>query len=190
MQKYQFFEWGSTLNLDGFKIIIFSYIICEPFRSWKEGLVKLNVNLWEIWRKFKRRRSISGPPVQMLLFPNALCCSLYERSCVCAVTKTLTKFLPTNNFCQLLQVKRKRSCISAGNAQAQLHFWDDQQRSFGISNIFNWPWGPYSDPCHQWGKPGIWTYFLKFSVFMFITGTAGTIVGLFVVVCYLSKLQY
>ena len=24
---------------------------------------------------------------------------------------------------------------SAGNAQAQLHFWDDQQRAFGISNI-------------------------------------------------------
>ena len=45
MQKYQYFEWGSTLNLDGFKIIIFQYIICEPFRSWKEGLVKLNVNL-------------------------------------------------------------------------------------------------------------------------------------------------
>ena len=25
----------------------------------------------------------------------------------------------------------------AGNAQAQLHFWDDQQRAFGISNISN-----------------------------------------------------
>ena len=61
MQKYQYFEWGSTLNLDGFKIIIFWYIICEPFRSWKEGLVKLDVNLWEIWRKFKCRRSISAP---------------------------------------------------------------------------------------------------------------------------------
>ena len=61
MQKYQYFEWGSTLNLDGFKIIIFQYIICEPFRSWKEGLVKLYVNLWEIWRKFKCRRSASGP---------------------------------------------------------------------------------------------------------------------------------
>ena len=23
MQKYQYFEWGSTLNLDGFKMIIF-----------------------------------------------------------------------------------------------------------------------------------------------------------------------
>ena len=63
MQKYQYFEWGSTLNLDGFKIIIFQYIICEPFRSWKEGLVKLDVNLWEIWRKFKCRRSASGPPL-------------------------------------------------------------------------------------------------------------------------------
>ena len=62
MQKYQYFEWGSTLNLDGFKIIIFQYIICEPFRSRKEGLVKLNVNLWEIWRKFKCHRSTSAPP--------------------------------------------------------------------------------------------------------------------------------
>ena len=38
-------------------------------------------------------------------------------------------------FCQLLRVTRKRSCTSAGNAQAQLHFRDDQQRAFGISNI-------------------------------------------------------
>ena len=36
--------------------------------------------------------------LQMLLFPNALCCSLYERNCVCAVTKIFTKFLPANNF--------------------------------------------------------------------------------------------
>ena len=76
--------------------------------------------------------------LQMLLFPNALCCSLYERNCVCAVTKIFTKFLPANNFCQLLRVTRKRSCTSAGNAQAQLHFQDDQQRAFGISNISNW----------------------------------------------------
>ena len=48
--------------------------------------------------------------LQMLLFPNALCCSLYERNCVCAVTKIFTKFLPANNFCQLLRVTRKRSC--------------------------------------------------------------------------------
>ena len=33
------------------------------FRScWKEVLVKLDVNLWEIWRKFKCRRTISDPP--------------------------------------------------------------------------------------------------------------------------------
>ena len=75
--------------------------------------------------------------LQMLLFPNALCCSLYERNCVCAVTKIFTKFLPANNFCQLLRVTRKRSCTSASNAQAQLHFRDDQQRAFGISNISN-----------------------------------------------------
>ena len=74
----------------------------------------------------------------MLLFPNALCCSLNERNCICAVTKVFTKFLPANNFCQLLRVTRKRSCTSAGNAQAQLHFRDDQQRAFGISNISNW----------------------------------------------------
>ena len=76
--------------------------------------------------------------LQMLLFPNALCCSPYERNCVRAVTKLFTKFLPANNFCQLLWVTRKRSCTSAGNAQAQLHFQDDQQRAFGISNISNW----------------------------------------------------
>ena len=78
------------------------------------------------------------PQLQMLLFPNALCCSLYERNCVCAVTKIFIKFLPANNFCQLLRVTRKRSCTSASNAQAQLHFRDDQQRAFGISNISNW----------------------------------------------------
>ena len=85
--------------------------------------------------------------LQMLLFPNALCCSLYERNCVCAVTKIFTKFLPANNFCQLLRVTRKRSCTSAGNAQsAQLHFLDDQQRAFGISNISNCVRVPM-DPC-------------------------------------------
>ena len=60
------------------------------------------------------------PPVQMLLFPNALCCSLYECNWVCADGKIFTKFLPANNFCQLLRVTRRRSCTSAGNAQAQL----------------------------------------------------------------------
>ena len=67
----------------------------------------------------------------------SLCCSLYERNCVCAVTKIVTKFLPANNYCQLLRVTRKWSCTSVGNAQAQLHFRDDQQRAFGISNISN-----------------------------------------------------
>ena len=52
--------------------------------------------------------------LQMLLFPNALCCSLYDRNCVYAVTKIFTKILPANNFCQLLRVTRKRSCTSAG----------------------------------------------------------------------------
>ena len=81
--------------------------------------------------------ALPAPPVQMLLFPNALCCSLYERNCVCAVTNIFTKFLSANNFCQLLRVTRKHSCTSAGNAQAQLHYRDDQQRAFGISNISN-----------------------------------------------------
>ena len=75
---------------------------------------------------------------QMLLFPNALCCSLCERNCVCAVTQFFTKFLPANNFCQPLWVTRKLSCTFAGNAQAQLHFRDDQHRAFGISNISNY----------------------------------------------------
>ena len=74
----------------------------------------------------------------MLLFPNALCCSLYEHNCVYVVTKIFTKFLPADNFCQLLRVTRKCSCTSVGNTQVQLHFRDDQQRAFGISNISNW----------------------------------------------------
>ena len=112
--------------------------------------------LWhdDFWRVFfvkfvqgcaKLSKSFSGNndfkwinQLQMLLFPNVLCCSPYERNCVCAVAKIFMKFLPANNFCQLLLVTRKRSCTSAGNAQAQLHFQDDQQRAFGISNISNW----------------------------------------------------
>ena len=58
----------------------------------------------------------------MLLFPNTLCCSLYERNCVCAVTNIFTQFLPANNFCQLLRVTRKHSCNSAGNAQRSCTF--------------------------------------------------------------------
>ena len=88
-------------------------------------------------QKVVKNDNRSRSSLQMLLFPNALCCSLYERNCVCAVTKIFTKVLPANNFCQLLRVMRKRSCTSAGNAQAQLHFRDDQQRGFGISNIPN-----------------------------------------------------
>ena len=61
-QKYQYFEWSSTVNSDGFKVIIFQYIICEPFRSWKEGFAKLHVNLWKIWWKFKCRTSMSYLP--------------------------------------------------------------------------------------------------------------------------------
>ena len=42
--------------------------------------------------------SMFGIQLQMLLFPKALCCSLYERNCVWAVTKSFTKFLPANSF--------------------------------------------------------------------------------------------
>ena len=39
------------------------YIIYESFKSWKEGFAKFHVSLWEMWRKFKCRRSMSYPPV-------------------------------------------------------------------------------------------------------------------------------
>ena len=104
--------------------------------------------------------------LQMLLFPNALCCSLYERNCVCAVTKISTKFLPANNFCQLLRVTRKRSCTSAGNAQAQLHFRDDQQRAFGISNISNCALPP--KPRFNFKMAATW---MEFSLAGFVTQT-------------------
>ena len=96
--------------------------------------------------------------LQMLLFPNALCCSLYERDCVCAVTNIFTKFLPANNFCQLLRVTRKRSCTSASNAQAQLHLWDDQQRAFGISNISNCTFANQSPCAHSFNQSLAWQY--------------------------------
>ena len=102
-----------------------------------------NKCLWTVPKLLSVRNLCPLLQLQMLLFPNALCCSLYERNCVCAVTKIFTKFWPANNFCQLLRATRKRSCTSAGNAQAQLHFRDDQQRAFGISNISNWPFCQY-----------------------------------------------
>ena len=93
------------------------------------GAVIVSCHRWQTrWQRINK--------LQMLVFPNALCCSLYERNCVCAVTKIFTKFLPANNFCQLLRVTHKRSCTSAGNAQAQLHFRDDQQRAFGKAQIW------------------------------------------------------
>ena len=69
-----------------------------------------------------------------------------------AVTKICTKFLPVNNFCQLLRVTHKHSCTSVGNAQAQLHFQDDQQRAFGISNISNCFEIPHLWPQHLVGR--------------------------------------
>ena len=101
--------------------------------------------------------------LQILLFPNALCCSLYERKvCICVVTKIFTKFLPANYFCQLLRVTRKHSCTSAGNAQAQLHFRDDQQSrgllelaTSPIDNAFKHIIGYYSDLCPNFATEGI-----------------------------------
>ena len=51
------------MNPDGFKVIIFQYVICEPFRFWKDVFAKLHLNLWEILRKFKCRRSITYTPL-------------------------------------------------------------------------------------------------------------------------------
>ena len=48
MQKYQYFEWGLTLNLDRFKVIIFQNIICEPFRFEKRDLQNSMRNLAKI----------------------------------------------------------------------------------------------------------------------------------------------
>ena len=68
----------------------------------------------------------------MLLIPNTLCCSLYNRNCICAVTR----FLSAKNYCQLLPTTagkirtEMRRCT-----QAQLHFRDDQQWALGISKI-------------------------------------------------------
>ena len=96
-----------------------------------------SITLYSVPNQFMNLSLEKFRQLQMLLFPNGLCCSLYERNCVCAVAKIFTKFLPENNFCQLLRVTRKCSCTSAGKAQAQLHFQDDQQRAFGISSISN-----------------------------------------------------
>ena len=73
----------------------------------------------------------------MLLFPNALCCSLYE--CNCVVTKIFTckQLLPANNFLPTSAGNPQAQLLFCGRAQAQLHFRDDQQRAFGISNISN-----------------------------------------------------
>ena len=58
---------------------------------------------------------------------NCRCCYFQTPSVVHCMNATasaqspkfFTKFFPANNFCQLLRVTRKRSCTSAGNAQAQ-----------------------------------------------------------------------
>ena len=96
-----------------------------------------------------QKMQVTYPPDESQLFvcrkleyPNCRCCYFQTPSLVHCMNATVSaqspKFLPTNNFCQPLRVMRKRSCTSAGNAQAQLHFRDDQQRAFGISNISNW----------------------------------------------------
>ena len=123
---------------DALVILKFNYTTFKSFTNYLiyQNMKEIKDNLYSCHKHFGIRQSLGGrAQLQMLLFPNTLCCSLYERNCVCAVTKIFTKFLPANNFCQLLRVTRKRRCTSAGNAQAQLHFQDDQQRAFGISNI-------------------------------------------------------
>ncbi len=61
--KYCYFKWGSILNPNVFEFVIFSYIICETFRSKQAGFTKLRVNLREIWRKFKCRKNRVWPPL-------------------------------------------------------------------------------------------------------------------------------
>ena len=78
---------------------------CEPLKG---DIVAIDV---ESWIKLHKRPSNghhvinassetalrfvhATPQLQMLLFPNALCCSLYERNCVCAVTNFLRNFYP------------------------------------------------------------------------------------------------
>ena len=76
---------------------------------------------------------------------NCRCCYFQTPSVVHCMNATasaqspkfLRNFYPQTIFCQLLRVTRKCSCTSAGNAQAQLHYRDDQQRAFGISDISN-----------------------------------------------------
>ena len=102
-----------------YKVFLDSFIF-QCYKGPKGGTL---VKKWYVLRqstKTSRRNTSTGMhfynfnrnvmQLQMLLFPNALCCSLYERNCVCAVTKIFTKCLPANNFCQLLRVTRKRSC--------------------------------------------------------------------------------
>ena len=137
-------EWFPNLSHfeNGSDVINHLYNICKCFKY--VCFARLGI--------FPQTETARAFQLQMLLFPNALCCSLYERNCVCAVTKIFTKFLPANNFCQLLRVTRKHSCTSAGNAQAQLHFLDDQQRAFGISNISNSAKAVTSCPFSEWNQ--------------------------------------
>ena len=74
---------------------------------------------------------------------NCRCCYFQTPSVVHCMNATasaqspkfLRNFYPQTIFANFT---RKRSCTSVGNVQAQLHFRDDQQRSFGISNISNY----------------------------------------------------
>ena len=72
---------------------------------------------------------------------NCRCCYFQTLSVVHCMNATASAQSP-NNICQLLRVTRKRSGTSAGNAQVQFHFRDNQQRAFGISNISNYIYVP------------------------------------------------
>ena len=134
-------RWRLLLGVNTVQVSTESYLLTHHIGRGMTNTSPILYMLSDILSMYRLETTIAVfvfRQLQMLLFPSALCCSLYERNCVCAVTKIFTKFLPANNFCQLLRVTRKRSCTSAGNAQAQLHFQDDQQRAFGISNLSNW----------------------------------------------------
>ena len=72
-----------------------------------------------------------------------MCCVIichYQATRSCFTVLTMTKLITTlrshQNFYEIFTHKQFFP-TSAGNVQAQLHFQDDQQRVFGISNISN-----------------------------------------------------
>ena len=116
---------------------------CLLYRSTHPPSFLSKFHNFPLKHKYFPGRSFLNSP----LFPTLLHCihKPYTYNCRCCYFQTpsvvhcmnATASAQSNNFCQLLRVTHKRSCTSAGNEQAQLHFRDDQQRAFGISNISN-----------------------------------------------------